>query len=390
MFQSEPTTAPPRSRTYATRFDARLTLESIARPRLTGSSGAKQVTREIRDRLQNLGYEVRDYPFQFSTWPGRFGVSLAGAAYLGGALLAARMLYQGYSGVALVALIATLVVIAGIAMLARSAITALRWGRVEAVNLVAHMPGKRPRYYIMAHRDSKSQPVPLAFRGPAIVFAILAWIALTVATVFALLDPIFMRSDMTVVLGVIAVVAGAILVLCWVDNRSPGALDNASGVATLIGIAEREAANGDVALIVTDAEELGLAGARAIAPLLPACFGVINLDGIDDDGRFYIIERFGWPKKKGVAPHLAAALLWAADQLNHEARRRDVPIGLLLDHIPIVNAGTPAVTVMRGSLASLQRVHRPADSLSHLLGTGVTQGVSLICAALQRMRETSP
>ena len=36
-------------------------------------------------------------------------------------------------------------------------------------NLLAHVPGKRPRYYLMAHRDSKSQPIPLAFRGPAIV-----------------------------------------------------------------------------------------------------------------------------------------------------------------------------------------------------------------------------
>ncbi|HSL71249.1 MAG TPA: M28 family peptidase, partial [Longimicrobiales bacterium] len=324
----------------------------------------------------------------FSTWPGRFGVSVAGAVYLGGALLAARMLYRGFPGFALALLLAVLVVIAGIAMLARTAITALPWGRVEATNLVAHVPGKRPRYYIMAHRDSKSQPVPLAFRGPAIVLAILAWIALIAATSLALLDPIFLSPDLIVVLGVIAVVAGAILVLCWVDNRSPGALDNASGVATLLGIAEREAANGDVAVIVTDAEELGLAGARAIAPLLPACFGVINLDGIDDDGHFYIIERFGWPTKKGAAPHLAAALLGAAAALNHEARRRDVPIGLLLDHIPIVNAGTPALTVMRGSLRSLQRVHRPADSLSHLLGTGVTQGVGLICAALQRMRES--
>jgi hypothetical protein len=32
---------------------------------------------------------------------------------------------------------------------------------------------ERPRYIVMAHRDSKSQPVPLAFRGPAIVLGVL-------------------------------------------------------------------------------------------------------------------------------------------------------------------------------------------------------------------------
>jgi Zn-dependent M28 family amino/carboxypeptidase len=190
-------------------------------------------------------------------------------------------------------------------------------------------------------------------------------------------------------LGAIGVVAGAILVFCWVDNRSPGALDNASGVVALLGVAEREFAAGDVAFIVTDAEELGLVGARTVASQLPPSFGVINVDGLDDDGHFYLIERFGWPKKRGAAPHLAAALLSAAAKRNVEARRRDVPIGLLLDHLPIVDAGTPALTLMRGKLSSLRRVHRPADNLEHLKGSGVEESVHLLCDALAHLRVAS-
>jgi Zn-dependent M28 family amino/carboxypeptidase len=190
-------------------------------------------------------------------------------------------------------------------------------------------------------------------------------------------------------IALIAVLAATVITLCWADNESPGALDNASGVAALIGIAEREREHGDVAFLITDGEELGLAGARAAAKRLPAVFGVINLDGLDDDGTFYVLERFGWPRR-GLAPHLALALLSAASALNLAARRRDVPFGVMLDHMPIVNAGTTALTVMRGELSSMRYVHRPADARERLRGAGVSAAVDLVSAALRMLRTQEP
>jgi hypothetical protein len=373
--------------TNSPRFDARAVLQWLAKPRLTGSDAAAGITAQLREQFVSLGYEVREYPFSLSTWPGRFGMTAAGAVYLAGSVMAAALLFNAHPGVALVVQLTVLLLVAAIAVLARPAISVLPWGRVEGINLIAHAPGKRPRYYLMAHRDSKSQPVPLAFRGPAIVLGIIAWAALSAAAAAALIDPVYRRSELAIVLGVFAAIAGVILVFCWVDNRSPGALDNASGVAALLGVAERELQAGDVAFIITDAEELGLAGARAIAPVLPPSFGVINVDGLDDHGGYYVLERFGWPRKRGSAPPLAAALLSAAESVNAPARRRDVPLGLLLDHIPLVRAGTPALTLMRGSLKSLRRVHRPADNLDNLSGSGVNEGVALLSEALRILRQ---
>jgi hypothetical protein len=119
---------------------------------------------------------------------------------------------------------------------------------------------------------------------------------------------------------------------------------------------------------------------------MPAVFGVINVDGIDDEGTFLVAERFGWPRPKGLAPHLAAALLAAASDLGLAAQRRDVPFGILLDHMPIVKGGTPALTIMRGTLKSLHRIHRPTDNLSNLSGSGIGPCVDLICAALALLR----
>jgi hypothetical protein len=366
-------------------FDVAAVLREVAVPRLTGSEGAAQVTAAIRQRLEASGYEVEEHPFTFNPWPGRFGITAAGAVYLVVMVAAAALLSAG-SPVGAVVLTSLLLVLAGVAAaFAPAAIDRLPFRQEQGSNLFAKRPGSRPRYIVMAHRDSKSQPVPLAFRGPAIVLAVLVWLALFVAAVYSMAQPV--PGSLILVLGILAAVAGIILVFCWVDNRSPGALDNASGVVAALGVAARERDSGDVAFLITDAEELGLAGARAAAPHLPPVFGVINMDGLDDEGPFYVLERFGTFRKQGLAPHLAVALLQEAEALGEVASRRDLPFGIPVDHIPIVRAGVPALTLMRGSVSSLRRVHQPADALDQLRGDGVRRAVELVSGALVRLRE---
>lgn len=361
-------------------------LQSLARPRLTGSEGAQEVADIVHERLTRLGYEIQDFPFTFSTWPGRFAVTAAGVVFLAGSLSAAALLNMRHPGVALVILLVALLLAGAIAALAAPLTNMLPLGRITGNNMLASKPGSVPRYIFMAHLDSKSQPIPLAFRGPAIVLALLAWLAFTIFALLGLLDPVWIRTDINTVLGVIAFIAGVLLVFCWVENRSPGALDNASGVATVLGLAESEKDRDDVAFLITDAEELGLVGARHIARKLNPVFGVINIDGVDDDGPVYVLEKFGIPPRH-IAPHLVAAILQSADKLDMPAQRRNVPFGLLLDHLPIARADLPAVTVMRGSFASLRRVHRPADSMDNMTGAGIETVVRLLRDALAHLRQ---
>jgi hypothetical protein len=368
-------------------YDAAGVLREMARPRLTGSRGAREVGETIRACFEALGYEVTDRPFRFNPWPGRFGITAVGVVYLAATLAAAGFLYAGHAFGAIALLLILLVVAGLIALLARPAIDALPLGSQEGVNIMAQKPGSRPRYIVMAHRDSKSQPVPLSFRGPAIILAAVVWLALLIAAAMHTARPV--PEAVILLLGALGAIAGVILILCWVDNSSPGALDNASGLTAALGLAAREAEAGDIAFLITDAEELGLAGARAMAPHLPSVFGVINLDGLDDDGTFYVLERFGTFRKRGLAPHLAAALLQEAEARGEPADRRDLPFGIPVDHVPVVKAGTPALTVMRGTLKSLRRVHRPGDDLEHLRGDGISRTIELVGGALTRLREQS-
>jgi hypothetical protein len=360
-------------------------LRAIAKPRLTGTRGAANITRLIRLRFRKLGYDVREDAFTFNPLPGRFALTAIGVLYTTAIYFAAVFLHanQPYGAIALLLILGALVTL--VVVFATRAIDRLKWGRQEAHNLFATTGAARPRFIVMAHRDSKSQPVPLAVRGPAIFGGIVIWIALLVTALIDIVRPL--PAGMVLLLGTLGVLTGVLLIFCWVGNRSPGALDNASGVAAAVGIAARERAAGDVAFLITDAEELGLAGARAAARTLPPVVGVINLDGLDDEGTFYVFERFGGLRKHGTAPHLAAALLEEAAARGEAIERRDLPFGIPVDHIPIVQGGIPALTIMRGTLGSLRRVHLPADNLASLRGEGVQRAIELVSGALARLRE---
>ncbi len=361
-------------------------LQSLARPRLTGSQGAQEVADIVHEHLSQLGYRIEDHPFTFSTWPGRFAVSIAGVLFLAGIIAAALLMNMHHPGVALVVLLLTILLAAGVAVLSAPLTSMLPFGRITGNNMYAAREGATPRYIFMAHIDSKSQPVPLAFRGPAIILAIIAWLGFVVYAFLALVAPVWMRGDITMILAIIGGVAGVLLIFCWTGNQSPGALDNASGVATVLTLAESERDRDDVAFLITDAEELGLVGARAIASKLSPVFGVINIDGVDDVGPLYVLEKFGMPPRH-IAPHLVASILQSADAMDLPAQRRNVPFGLMLDHLPIARAGLPAVTVMRGSFASLRRVHRPADNMANLSGSGIDTVTRLLREALNLLRQ---
>lgn len=360
-------------------------LRELARPRITGSKGAAEVAELIRARFSSLGFQIRDYPFTFSTIPGRFSVTAAGVVFLIGTLGAAALLNGSHPGVALCVLLLVLILVGGIAVLTPLLNGMLPFARVNAANMLAHKPGARPRYIVMAHLDSKSQPVPLAFRGPAIILGIVTWIAFVIFCILGVLDAVWIVPHITTLLAVLCFIAGVVCIFCWVDNRSPGALDNASGLATVLGLAERNRDAGEIAYLITDAEEMGLVGARDIARKLDPVIGVINVDGVDDDGPFHIMEKFGFPARH-IAPHLAAALLTSAAEMDVPAHRRNVPFGLLLDHMPLARRHLPSVTVLRGSLKSMLRVHRPDDSMDRLSGAGVESAVALIDRALKILR----
>jgi Zn-dependent M28 family amino/carboxypeptidase len=172
------------------------------------------------------------------------------------------------------------------------------------------------------------------------------------------------------------VLVGAPLVMASVVGaRSNGAVDNASGVAAVLDAAERLAPHANVGVLLPSAEELGLAGARAwVRGRAPAT--ALNCDGVDDHGELTIMY-------SGTAPR---ALL---DTLRHVVetplRVRRMPLGLLTDSVAFAGRGWAAVTVSRGSFATLRRVHTPHDSLANLQGDGIDAAADLLARAAEAL-----
>lgn len=374
----------PAEAAEAERMRVRADIAALARPRRTGSPGAAAAESVLRARLEELGYEISERPFTFSTWPGRFGLPFIGALHLVGAGSAGWLIARGAPGAAVVVLflVATAAWLAGVN--ARRMIERWPWGRMTASNWLATCPGARPRFIVAAHRDTKSQVPSTLIRGVGLVLVLGSWVLLLALALTAVAYG-FRSPVLTSIAVLLAAAGSATLLLCWAGNRSPGALDNASGLAALLAVARREREADDVALLITDAEELGLAGAYAIAPELAGVDAIINLDGLDDQGPFRVLERFGLPRR-GLSPWVAAGVLAGADELEFEVERRDVPFGLSVDHIAFASAGLPAITIMRGTLRSLLRVHRPADDAGRLTGNGAADGAVLVSSALRVLR----
>jgi Zn-dependent M28 family amino/carboxypeptidase len=172
----------------------------------------------------------------------------------------------------------------------------------------------------------------------------------------------------------VAAVAGSVPVIATtVGARSPGALDNASGVAAVLVAAETT--RGPVGVCLTSAEELGLAGARAWVLNRRAAIAV-NCDGVDDGGTLTCMH-------SGTAPaELLARVVKAARACGASSVRahRLLP-GVLTDGVALADAGWDVVTLSKGGVGTLARIHTVRDRAELLSGTGIAE-VARILARL--------
>lgn len=342
-----------------------------AAPRPTGSDAIAAARVRVARELTALGFQVRERPFEYSGFPGHFATPLLGATML---LLVGAAGHLGSRGDRWLPLVITFaggfVAKYAAEWVARRGVLVMPLLRSLGVNLQATRPDRgEPSVWLAAHVDTKAQPVPTLIRVAGLVLCAIGYNTTMVLAVIAA----FGRSPHLFWWAAAALVtlAGAIpVVMSVVTSRSPGALDNASGVATVVEAA-RALGDTNVGVLITDAEELGLAGARAWARETRAGAIVLNCDGVDDVGEAQVIL--------GRNPGAIAAALPAGTRT-----RTRVP-GVMTDAIAFADAGLASVTFMRGEWASLARVHSRTDDLAHLDGTGIAEVAGLMAATARQL-----
>lgn len=300
--------------------------------------------------MRSLGFEVTERPFEFSALPGRYAAQIIGGLTVIGCVSAIFGLAEWFGQ-----LTAALVITLAYWMESPGA-TREPWFREQGINLEARR-GPDPQVWLVAHIDTKSQPISTALRSVGVILIVVG-----LAAQFVLTWP----NDIPAYY--LAIVGGAILASAKVGAVSNGAADNASGVAALLEAAALVDRERSIGALITDAEELALAGAHAWIAQRTGKGTAINCDTVDDDGQLMVID-YG---NLRVPP------------VGHVVGRGRLP-GVLTDSNAFRAANWPTVTLSRGTIRTLNRIHTRRDSLDNLRGTGIPDAAKALARIVEEL-----
>ena len=249
------------------------------------------------------------------------------------------------------------------------------WGRrlLAGVNLIGVRPQTRVATWLVAHYDSKGQPLSMAGRLGAVALAALGVVELLGLAVRALLGPVHVGVPD----ALLGAAGGCGVVLLLATSRatdcSAGAVDNGTGVVAVLATVDALPPQAAVGVIFPDAEEYGLVGSRALVrerPHLLAHTGVVNFDGIDDRGAtIALVHRRGPLTERVVAGLGARSARW---------------LPVLVDGMLLGRAARESVTVMRGDWRTASTVHSRRDTAQRLTLAGVDRVARAVAAELGR------
>ena len=348
-----------------------------ATPRFAGSPGETKARARCRKELERAGFSCAEQPFEYSQWPGRWGQPVAAAFQAATILVVARTaVHQGPLAALIIgaALVTALALASGDAR--RRWTTQFPFQRAESVNLEARRGN--PKVWLIAHIDSKSQTVPMLIR---IVSAITLSVVTALSALVLLVSLVWVSPPQSLWHGLaIAAVAGALpTMLCWTRADSPGAVDNATGVAAVLIASQSAFANQDLGVLITSGEEIGLAGARVWATRASAEMLVINCDTVDDAGAWRCMYTGPRPARITAAAETVAGKLGLKLAVG-----RLIP-GILADSMAFADRGIESVTVSRATLSTLARIHTRRDTSNALAGSGVAVAGALLSSLVEEL-----
>ena len=346
-------------------------------PRFAGSPEEARSRELCKAELRSAGFDCREIPFDYSQSPARWGPPLSAAVQAATIILVARMAMIGRPLAALVLGAAVVAVLVWIdTYTKRRWVTTFPAQRARSVNLQATRG--TPRVWLVAHLDSKAQTMPMLLRIAGTV-GLTGVMLLTLVLLLLALVGLDAPSGLWSGVKIAAVWAALPGISCFVANFSAGAVDNASGVVAVVLAAQSTQAPDDLGVLITSGEELGLAGARTWAESAPRDIQVVNCDTVDDRGDWRCMYT-------GLAPQrLTAAARSVAQRAGERLRVGRLIPGILADNIAFADRGIPAVTLSRGTLATLGRIHTRRDNSNAVTGRGAAEASVLLSALAKEL-----
>jgi hypothetical protein len=296
-----------------------------ATSRATGSHEIAEAREYCAEILNGLGFVTREHPFEFSAFGGGWAAPVAGLLIptLATLLVVADRGRAAWLGIGVV--VALLVVVARWS--SGSGVVGAPVLRRHGVNLEASR-GQSPTVWLVAHLDSKWQPVSMIMRVAGVITLA---VGLIVVAALAIVRAPFVGWALVVVwLGALP------LILSFVGARNHGALDKGRVRPTI----------------------------------------AINCDTVDDDGPLVLMYTGSRPSR------LVSALTKAAAAAGDEIRTLPLIPGILTDSIALAATGWETLTLSRGTLRTLQRVHTSRDTLATMSGKGIDAAATVLARAI--------
>jgi hypothetical protein len=291
-------------------------------PRVSGTRGERLSADYIERCLRSTGIEVRRQSFTFTDKRARertFAVLLTATFLVSPlfSLLVSAPVWLSFLALSLFA----------------------PFPRRRGLNLIARIPGGRPPLALSAHHDTA---------GPAERDRASHTVILSAATAVILIRPLV--YPWVALWAPIATLLVASTINIFRDGRpSPGANDNASGVAVLLEVARclaGEQNRPELHLLFTGGEEFSQTGMRYLvrSGILPKGVPILNVDTVGYGGQAYYVEGNGLNGSVRTSEEMNRRLAEAAARLSIEIRpwwsaRSNQ------DHVEAILAGHPSTTL---------------------------------------------
>ncbi len=363
--------------------------------RLPGTPGEVEAQEYVRAAGREAGIEMREEEFAYSG----HGLKLALPAtclVICAISLTGSLLYLWGSG---------LVIIPGVALLVATFL-GFQWsrtferfsyrGKKGSLNLVGEIEGGDAAGTILlsAHYDSKSQLMPVVLRAALFmlgyVTALMLGVTLVVVGIMALAGRDHLGSTGGFYFTLIPTALTAALVFNFTGNRSPGALDDASGIGVVLELGRVLALNPldrfDVRVAAFGCEEVGLCG--SIGYLLAhgeelgkAPFFMINYDmPASSSGGLALNTGFELPPVR-TSGKLNGMIREACRDMGFKLRGIYLPVGAGADHMPWVKHGFEATSFV----AAAACIHSSRDSLDKVNREGLRRAGEVTLAVLHAL-----
>lgn len=227
----------------------------------------------------------------------------------------------------------------------------------------------------MAHYDSKSQTLSIKVRillySLGVLAGILSIVMGIIITIISDILKILLPQWNPLALAQFSLILTAVISLLTTlvnrtHNRSPGTLDNATGIVILLALCKELAQNPlrhyDVHFVFTGAEEFGMIGALMFKKAHKFDKNktfVINFDGVGRKNQMLCINTAIGLLRRSTGRQLNRLIFASGEELGVKIREFNIIIGAGMDHFAFALEGFEATAF----LSKVPEAHTPKDSL---------------------------